>query len=175
MRQRGPQIGAPFKVPSYLIHLLVVPSIRFHTLVSNAHDAPLFCSVTLALPRFALSLWCSLASLCHFGTPSLRSVTSDAPSLCSVTFHSMVPSNWKMSWYPHANKLLQKWVIFDEAINLHSRGPMEQHLYIWEPHHGCLHKVKKVSWCPLIKEGQRSHNIGKCPGTPMLSNCSKNV
>ena len=62
-----------------------------------------------------------------------------------------------MSWYPRVNKLLQKCVIFNEAINMHSRGPAEQHFYIWEPHHGCLHKVKKVSWGPLIKEGQRSH------------------
>ena len=27
--ERGPQIGTPFKVPSYLVHPLVVPSIRF--------------------------------------------------------------------------------------------------------------------------------------------------
>ena len=53
--ERGPQIGAPFKVPYYLVHALVVPSIKFHTLVSNAYDAP----------RFASSL-------------------GDAPSLCSV-------------------------------------------------------------------------------------------
>ena len=43
------------------------------------------------------------------------------------------------------------------AINIHSRGPTEQYLCALEPHYGCLHKVKKVSWCPLIKEGQRSH------------------
>ena len=45
MRQRGPQTGAPFKVPSYLVHPLVVPSIRFRTLVSNVYDAPSLCSV----------------------------------------------------------------------------------------------------------------------------------
>ena len=111
MRQRGVQIGTPFKVPSYLAHPLVVPSIRFHTLVSNAYDAP---------------------------------------SLCSVAFHSIAPSHRKMSWYPHAIKLLQ-------AINLHSRGPTDQHLYVLEPHRGCLHNLKKVSWYPLIKEGQQSH------------------
>ena len=48
------------------------------------------------------------------------------------------------------------------------RGPTEQHFYVWEPHHGCLHKLEKVSWCPLVKEGQLSHKIGKCPGTPMF-------
>ena len=100
----GPNWGA-FKVPSYLVHPLVVSSIRFHTLVSNAHDAPslcsllwrsltllccfgtpLLCSVALVLPHFALSLWRSLTLLCHFGTPSLRSVTFDTPSLRSVAF-----------------------------------------------------------------------------------------
>ena len=40
---------------------------------------------------------------------------------------------------------------------MHSRGPTEQYLCALEPHHGCLHKVKKVYWCPLIKEGQWSH------------------
>ena len=118
--------------------------------------APSLCSVAWALPGFAQSLWHSLTLLCRFGAPLLRSVAFDAPSLRSVAFHSMVSSNWKMSWYPHANKLLQKWVIFNEAINLHSRGPTEQHLYVLEPHHGYLHKVKNVSWCPLIKE---SHHL----------------
>ena len=78
MRQRRPQIGAPFKVPSYLTHPLVVPSIRFHTLVPNAYDAPSLHSVASGmLPCFAQSLGgCSLASLSHW---------RDAPSLCSVT------------------------------------------------------------------------------------------
>ena len=66
------------------------------------------------------------------------------------------PQTGKLCWYPHANKLLQKFVIFNKAINLHSRGPTEQHFYIWEPHHGCLHKVKKVCWCRFIGEGQQS-------------------
>ena len=44
------------------------------------------------------------------------------------------PPYGKMVSYPHANKLLQKCVIFNEAINMHSRGPVEQHFYIWEPH-----------------------------------------
>ena len=35
---------------------------------------------------------------------------------------------------PPANKLLQKCAIFNEAINMHSRGLAEQHFYIWEPH-----------------------------------------
>ena len=40
---------------------------------------------------------------------------------------------------------------------MHSRGPTEQCFCVLEPHHGCLLKVKKVRWYPLIKEGQRSH------------------
>ena len=55
------------------------------------------------------------------------------------------------------------------------RGPTEQHFYVWEPHLGCLNKVKKVSWYPLTKEGQCWHQNEKCPGTLMLTNCSKNV
>ena len=39
-----------------------------------------------------------------------------------------------MSWYPHANKLLQKCVIFNEVINMYSRGPVEQHFSVWKPH-----------------------------------------
>ena len=74
----------------------------------------------------------------------------------------------KMRWYPHANKLLQKCVIFNKAMNLHSRGPTEQYFYVWESHCGCLHKVKKVCWCPFIGEGQQSHKIEKCAGTPMF-------
>ena len=67
------------------------------------------------------------------------------------------PQIGKLCWYPHANKLLQKCVISNEAINLHSRGPTEQYFYVWDPHCGCLHKVKKVCWCPFIGEGQQSH------------------
>ena len=42
------------------------------------------------------------------------------------------PQIGKVCWYPHANKLLQKCVIFNKAINLHSRGPTEQYFYVWE-------------------------------------------
>ena len=42
---------------------------------------------------------------------------------------------------------------FNKAINMHFRGPTEQHFYIWEPRCGYLLKVKKVSLCPLIEEG----------------------
>ena len=80
----------------------------------------------------------------------------------------LYPQIGKLCWYRHANKLLQKCVIFNKAINLHSRGPTEQHFYVWELHRGCLHKVKKVCWCPFIGEGQQSHKIGKCVGTPMF-------
>ena len=67
------------------------------------------------------------------------------------------PQIGKLCWYPHSNKLLQKCVIFNKAINTHSRGSTEQHFYVWEPHRGCLHKVKKVCWCHFIGEGQQSH------------------
>ena len=57
-----------------------------------------------------------------------------------------------------------------------SRGPTEQYFCVMEPHRGCLDKVKKVSWYPLIKKGQQSYKyaflraniatkIEKCPGT----------
>ena len=128
------------------------------------------------LLHFVQSLCCSLALLCRFDPPSLRSVAF------------MVPSNWKMCWYPHTNKLLQKCVIFNEAINLYSRGSTEQHFYVWEPRCGCLRKVKKCAGTPSLKRGngainmhsrgQHCHKNGNCSGTPMLSNCSiilKNV
>ena len=64
---------------------------------------------------------------------------------------------FKNALVPHAIKLLQKCVISNKVRNIHSRGPTEQHFYVWEPHRGCLNKVKKVRWYPLIKEGQQSH------------------
>ena len=66
--------------------------------------------------------------------------------------------------------------------NMHSRGPMEQHFYVWEPRCGYLHEVKRANGAinmhskvltnrcqnidppyrkmvsyPLIEKGQRSH------------------
>ena len=38
-----------------------------------------------------------------------------------------------------------------KAINIHSRAPTEQYLYVWEPHRGCLHKVKKCAGTPSLK------------------------
>ena len=74
---------------------------------------------------------------------------TNAPKMC------WYPQIGKLCWYPPANKLLQKCVIFNnKAINSHSRGPTEQYFYVWEPHRGCLRKVKKV---PFIGEGQQSH------------------
>ena len=135
MRQSWPQIGAPFNVPSYLVHPLEVPSIRFRTLVSNAYDVPSLCSVAF-----------------------------DAPSLCSVAFHSMVPSNWKMCTYP---------MLSNCSKNMHSRGPTEQHLCALEPHRGCLLKVKKVSWYPLIIEGQQSHKYAIASPVEQMNLLSK--
>ena len=88
--------------------------------------------------------------------PSTRSTSQNFQTIVLIK----IPTHWKTSWYPLPS--------LKRAINIHSKGPMEQYLCALEPHHGCLHKVKKVSWCPLIKEGQLSHKIGKCPGTPMF-------
>ena len=62
-----------------------------------------------------------------------------------------------MSWYPQANKLLQKRAIFNEAINMHSRGPVEQHFYVWEPHCGCCLQAKKVQFYTPLVRGQQSN------------------
>ena len=64
---------------------------------------------------------------------------------------------FKNALVPHPIKLLQKCAIFNDVTNMHFRGPAEQHFCVWEPHRGCLNKVKKVRWYPLIGEGQRSH------------------
>ena len=53
--------------------------------------------------------------------------------------------------------------------NLHSRGSMKQHFYIWEPRCGYLLKVKKVSWCPLIEEG---HCLAIILENVLVSPCS---
>ena len=124
-------------------------------LLSHWRDAPSPCSVTGGmLPRFAQLLeGCSLALLSCWGDAlSLRSVAGrcslallpcfaqslggcslallscwrDAPSLCSVTGGCSLAS---LSRFPFNGsiKLLQ---------NLHSRGSMKQHFYVWEPHCG---------------------------------------
>ena len=127
------------------------------------------------LPRFAQSLGrCSLTSLSRWG---------DAPSLRSVargTLHRFAQSLGgrslaSLSCFPFNDsiKLLQ---------NLHSRGSMKQHFYVWEPRCGYLHKLKRANGAinmhskgsneslpnidspygkmvsyPLIKEDQLSH------------------
>ena len=112
-------------------------------------DALSLCSVTGGmLPRFAQSLGgCSLASLSHWGMlPCFAQSLGDAPSCCSVTVgmlphfaqllggHSLsLPSHFPFNG---SIKLLQ---------NLHSRGSMKQHFYVWEPHCGYLHKVKMAN------------------------------
>ena len=97
----------------------------------------------MTLPRFAQSLGGrSLASLSRWeDAPSLRSVAGgtlprfaqslgDAPSLRSVTCHSMVPTIEKMSWYLliKEGKLSHKYAFLraNEVINMHSGGPTEQ-------------------------------------------------
>ena len=67
-----------------------------------------------------------------------------------------------MSWYPLANKLLhhmEKCAISNKAIKTSSRGPTEQYCYVWEPYHGCLHKVRKVRWYPSLKKANRAINM----------------
>ena len=105
-------------------------SLGGRSLASLSHwgDAPLLCSVAGGtLPRFAqLLVGRSLASLSRWGdAPSLRSVTGG----CSLALLSHFPFNGSI-------KLLQ---------NLHSRGSMKQHFYVWEPHCGYLHKVKMAN------------------------------
>ena len=127
------------------------------------------------LPCFAQSLGgCSLTLLSHWGdTPSLRSVTRG--TLPHFVQSLGGPSITSLSRFPFNGfiKLLQ---------NLHSRGSMKQHFFIWEPRCGYLHKVKRANGAinmhwkgsneslpnidppygkmvsyPLIKEGQWSH------------------
>ena len=43
-----------------------------------------------------------------------------------------------VSWVQmHSKLMLQKCVIFNKAINMHSRGPTEQYFYVWESRCGC--------------------------------------
>ena len=110
-------------------------------------------------------------------TLSLRSITKSQLSLdagFSPSFHppSIIPYHnhaYETNRFLQSIKLYektftklmhQKCVIFNKAINLHSRGPTEQYFYVWEPHCGCLHQVKKVCWYPCIREGQQSHKYG---------------
>ena len=75
MRQRGPQIGAPFKVPSYLLHPLVVPSIRFQCIGRSFALEHSIANLVVSYIRFnaydngmGTSLIASLAthrSICH--------------------------------------------------------------------------------------------------------------
>ena len=121
----------------------------------------------MMLLRFAQSLGeCSLASLSHWETllhftqslgdaSLLHSVTGG----CSFTLLScwgMLPrlaqslggrSLASLSRFPFNGsiKLLQ---------NLHSRGPMKQHFYVWEPHCGYLQKTKLSQSIVFIKLNQ---------------------
>ena len=127
MRQRGVQTGALFKVPSYLVHPLVVPSIRFHTLVSNAYDA---------LSLRSVAGGCSLTSLSHWGdAPSLRSVARGMLPRFAQSLGGRSLASLSRFPFNSSIKLLQ---------NLHSRRPTKQHFYVWEPRCGYLHEVKKM-------------------------------
>ena len=162
MRQRGVQIGASFKVPSYLVHPLVVASIRF-----NAYDAPSLCSITGGmLPRFTQSLGvapllcsvagktlprftqllggCSLASLSHWGMLPRFAQSLGGCSLASLSHWGMLP-RFAQSLGGRSLALLSRFP-FNGSIkllqNLHSRGSMKQHFYVWEPRCEFLHEVK---------------------------------
>ena len=137
MRQRGGrggvQSGAPFKVPSYLVHPLVVPSIRFRTLVSNAYHAPSLCSVANIAPRFASSLGdapslrsvaggCSLTSFSRWGMlPHFVQSLGDAPSLCSVALTLLrFALSLSIQWFHQIGKCASTPILTNEAINMHS-------------------------------------------------------
>ena len=126
------------------MHPLVVPSIRFCTLVSNAYDAPSLCSVTGGCSVAGGMLPCSAQSL------------GDAPSLCSVTGGGSLASLSHWGMFPRFAQLLGGCSLaslshfpFNGSIkllqNLHSRGPTKQHFYVWEPRCGYLHKVKRAN------------------------------
>ena len=77
----------------------------------------------------------------------------------------------KMCWYPHGNKLLhhiEKCVISNNAINMYSRGPTEQHICTLEPHRECLHEVKKCDRTPSLKRANGAINMhSKEPMEPL--------
>ena len=73
-----------------------------------------------------------------------------------------------IQWFHQIGKCAGTPMLSNCSKNMHSRGPTEQHLCALEPHRGCLLKVKKVSWYPLIIEGQQSHKYAiASPVEPM--------
>ena len=131
-------------------------------LLSHWGDAPSLCSVAGGmLPRFAQSLeGCSLvctvaggrslASLSHWGdAPSLRSVTGG----CSLASLSCFPFNGSI-------KLLQ---------NLHSRGSMKQHFYVWEPRCEYHSLIARTSFLAYSNNG--FHSSARWPRSSGLWPC----
>ena len=124
----------------------------------------------MTLLHFAQSLGgCSLASLSHWGdAPSLRSVTRGC-SLASLSHLGGRSLALLSHWGERSFTLLSHWGMlpcfaqllggrslaslsqfpFNGSIkllqNLHSRGSMKQHFYVWEPHCGYPHKVKMAN------------------------------
>ena len=96
--------------------------------LSRRGDAPSLHSLARGtLPRFAQLLGGRfLASLSRWGTLPRFAQSLGGRSLSSL---SHFPFNGSI-------KLLQ---------NLHSRGSMKQHFYVWEPRCGYLHKVKRAN------------------------------
>ena len=60
---------------------------------------------------------------------------------------------------PMLSNHIEKCVISNKAINMHSRWPTEQYFSALEPHSGCLHKVRKVFWYPSLKRANRAINM----------------
>ena len=85
--------------------------------------------------------------------------------------HMMLPRFAQLlsiQWFHQIGKCAGTPMLSNCSTNMHSRGPTEQHLCALEPHRGCLLKVKKVSWYPLIIEGQQSHKYAiTSPVEPM--------
>ena len=96
----------------------------------GAHEIP--------IPVFTQSSMSAKANIGFRSMPGFHAFIANTISMINAWYKG------KVGWYPHANKLLKKCA----AVNMHSRGPTEQYFYVWEPHRGCLHKVKKCTGTP---------------------------
>ena len=167
-----------------IAHLLVMSLcslLRYSAPPTNANYArsALFAKANIGFRLFAAGLFpqaCSPAVEHEIPIPifarSLMFAKANIGFRSMPGFHAPIAKTISMinAWYkgkdirknvlvPHADKLLhhtEECVISNNAINMHSRGPTEQHFCTLEPHRGCLHKVKKVCSYPLIKRGQRN-------------------
>ena len=112
----------------------------------------------IPIPFFARSLMFAKANIGFRSMPGFHAPIAKTISMINAWYKGK--DIRKNVLVPHADKLLhhtEECVISNNAINMHSRGPTEQHFCALEPHRGCLHKVKKVCSYPLLKRGQRNH------------------